>query len=49
MTDMSGMFNSASGFNHDVSRWDVSRVKNMSMMFANASAFIHDVNRWDVS
>merc|ERR1719174_2902799 len=48
VTDMSGMFSSASAFNQDLSKWDVSAVTNMRYMF-RASAFNQDVSKWDVS
>lgn len=38
VTDMSFMF-SASGFNQDLSGWNVSSVQNMQAMFSNADAF----------
>merc|ERR1712037_313315 len=39
----------ASAFNQDLSKWDVSAVKNMRYMFADASAFNQDLSKWDVS
>ena len=35
-------------YNGDISKWDVSNVKNMSDMFAN-SKFNGDISKWDVS
>ncbi|WP_010252670.1 BspA family leucine-rich repeat surface protein [Myroides injenensis] len=49
VTDMSYMFNGASKFNSDLSKWDVSRVTNMSFMFSEASKFNSDLSDWDVS
>ena len=37
-----------SDFNGDISRWDVSNVKNMQGMF-NGSQFDGDISKWDVS
>merc|ERR1719174_3559147 len=36
---MQGMFYSASSFNGDLSKWDVSGVTNMNAMFKGASSF----------
>lgn len=41
------MFN-GSRFNGDISKWDVSRVKNMASMF-NDSKFNGDISAWNVS
>ena len=49
VTDMSGMFNSASSFDGDISAWDVSDVTDMSGMFNSASSFDGDISAWDVS
>ncbi len=49
VTDMRGMFQYASAFNGDISRWDVSSVMNMSDMFEQASVFNGDISGWDVS
>ena len=49
VTDMSGLFYEnefCAGI--DISRWNVSNVKNMSYMFA-ISAFDGDISQWDVS
>jgi surface protein len=43
------MFQGASAFNQDLSKWDVSKVTNMSCMFVGASAFNQDLSKWDVS
>ena len=37
-----------SGFNEDISNWDVSKVTDMSKMFANTS-FNQDISKWNVS
>ena len=36
---MDSMFEQASSFNRDLSKWDVSRVNNMKLMFSGASSF----------
>lgn len=36
-------------FIHDLSSWDVSRVKAMSVMFDSATSFNQDLSSWDVS
>ena len=43
MTAMSGIFCDASAFNQDLSKWDVSAVRNMEKMFFRASAFNHEL------
>ena len=48
ITDMSFLF-STSKFNGDISKWDVSKVKNMDSMFYNASSFNGDIDNWNVS
>ena len=44
---MSGMFY-YSNFNQDISKWDVSNVKNMAYMFYK-SKFNQDISPWDIS
>ena len=46
ITDMSWLFNIE--FNGDISKWDVSNVKNMDNMFSY-SKFNGDISNWDVS
>src|SRR5690625_6589523 len=48
VTNMVGMFDSASSFNGDISSWDVSGVRDMSGMFFNATSFNQDIGGWDV-
>merc|ERR1711934_516482 len=43
------MFSSASVFNQDLSKWDVSAVTDMGSMFYLASTFNQDLSKWDVS
>ena len=46
---MMSMFSSASSFNDEISKWDVSRVTNMANMFTSASSFNGYISQWDVS
>ena len=54
VTSMGGMFGGTGGdasqtkFNQDISRWDVSKVKDLSSMFYK-SKFNQDISCWDVS
>ena len=36
-------------FNGDISKWDVSNVKDMAWMFNGAESFNQDLSKWDVS
>ena len=49
MEDIGSMFAKASSFNADISKWNVSNVKNMSFMFSEAIIFNQDISTWDVS
>lgn len=49
ITDMSGMFADETGFDEDISHWDVSSVSDMRSMFHDADSFNHDIGHWDVS
>ena len=48
ITDMEGLF-WKTGFNGDISNWDVSNVKIMRNMFAYCKSFNHDISSWNVS
>ena len=43
------MFSYAKLFDADISKWDVSRVKDMNGMFRGATIFNGDLTKWDVS
>ena len=48
ITDMEGLF-WKTGFNGDISNWDVSNVKIMRNMFAFCKLFNKDISNWNVS
>ena len=49
VTDMYGMFYSASAFNGDISSWDTAAVTDMRFMFYSASAFNGDISSWNTA
>ena len=49
VTDMAGMFSSASSFDGDISSWNVLGVTTMASMFSGASEFNQPLDSWDVS
>ena len=48
-TSMASMFQNATNFNSDISRWNTSNVTNMSSMFQSASAFNRPIGGWVTS
>ena len=44
--NMNYMFSRTTGFNGDISGWDVSNVTNMGSMFYSATAFSQDLSSW---
>ena len=44
--DMSGMFQDATAFNQDISKWYVGSVQNTTYMFRNAEIFQRDLTMW---
>ena len=46
---MSGLFQSATNFDSDISAWNVSAVTSMNNMFLLASSFNQDISGWNVS
>merc|ERR1719181_1954405 len=46
---MSRLFSGAKLFRGDISKWDVSNVRDMNGMFHSAELFNSDISKWDVS
>jgi len=49
ITSMIRVFQNETGFNEDISSWDVSSVTDMGVMFSGADSFNQDLGSWDVS
>jgi surface protein len=49
VTQLTGMFNSATAFNQNISSWNVSNVAVMEGMFVNATSFDQNIGIWNVS
>lgn len=46
---MKGALYGVSGFEGDITRWNVGNVINMNMMFCDASQFNQDISGWNIS
>ena len=49
VTNFHSLFLNKTGFNQDISSWDVSNVTSMSSMFQGATSFNQNISSWDVS
>lgn len=49
VTDIRGMFASATKFNQSINHWDVSKVTNMVGIFYKASSFNQPIGNWNVA
>jgi len=49
VTNMVGMFDSATSFNQDISNWNTSSVTSMVATFLKTSSFNQDIGNWDTS
>ena len=49
VTDLYGLFWSASSFNDDISDWNTANVTNMSYLFEDAGSFNGDISSWNTS
>jgi surface protein len=49
VTNMSFMFEEATGFNQNISSWNTSNVTDMSYMFKNTDVFNQSIGAWDTS
>lgn len=48
-THLTGMFQSCSSFNGDVSNWDVSNINHFTYLFRGATIFNQDISGWNMS
>lgn len=49
VTDLSGMFKNAKGFNQPIGQWNTAAITNMSNMFSFATAFNQPIGTWNTS